>query len=306
MTAKEKANLLDSTIKQLYVDECRSISYIHRLLKIDRNTLSRHIKAKGYVQLNMDKKKIARFLKSYRERLISCIKNGYTKREICTIFKVGMIFLNKVIEYDEEIMNTKKNSRVNEPYVEIEGEIWKTVDGYPYYEASNLGRVRSINGIKKPSLNKLHNRYYISLVDGEGKTHNLILARVIAGLFCERPDEKCNTVNHKDGDTLNNKAENLEWVTQSDNNLHSYRVLNRKKSIGRKLPFVILYKDKYEFKTITAFSRFLMLSETQTRRWVFESPEKHDIKHIVTTIPKGSRAESPKHTDSRNEEGNKK
>ena len=88
-----------------------------------------------------------------------------------------------------------------------------------------------------------------------------------------------NTVNHKDGDVTNNKSENLEWVSQSENNIHSYDKLNRKKNVSKPLSFYILYKDCYKFKTVSAFARFINKSETQARRYLKE-PEKHDIKLI--------------------------
>lgn len=39
-------------------------------------------------------------------------------------------------------------------------------------------------------------------------------------------------INHKDGNRLNNHFSNLEQVTQSENMIHSFRVLKRKPSIG--------------------------------------------------------------------------
>ena len=46
--------------------------------------------------------------------------------------------------------------------------------------------------------------------------------RVIASIFCVRELGK-DFVNHIDGDKQNNDASNLEWVTRSENALHSFR-----------------------------------------------------------------------------------
>ena len=57
--------------------------------------------------------------------------------------------------------------------------------------------------------------------------------------------------------------------------------INRNIVRGKRYKFDrILYKDKYEFKTVAAFARFIGMSETQTRRYLDE-PEKHDIKLII-------------------------
>lgn len=293
MTMNKKAKMLDSAIRRLYVDECRSISYIHRLLGIDRQTLSKHIKEHDYHQFNKQEKKIKSFLRSYKERVISMIKEGKTNREICAACGVGHLFLKLVFEYDEDIQSTKKLSSTSGfyEYVEIVGEEWKSVDGYKGYEVSNMGRVRNMYGILQPIPNKITNRLYVSMTDSNGKRHNLILARVIAGAFCEGHTQETNTVNHKDGNFLNNKAENLEWVSQADNNLHAYRSLNRKVVRAGKINFTIKYKGKYMFKTITAFARFIGKSPTQAARWIYESPEEHEIEKIYkyhcNDYPKG-------------------
>lgn len=280
MLAKEKANLLKETIRKLYVDECRSISYINRLLQIDRHTLSIFIKENNFVQINQEKRKIDRFLKQNRDNLICKIKDGYTNKQICEFFHIGSVFYKKILDFDIELLNAKNNIAKEEfeTYIKIDGELWKPIMGYEDYEVSNCGRIRHNFKIMKPTLNQMHNRYYIGL-HKDNKRKNLILARVVAHAFCEGFSETNNTVNHKDGNTHNNNANNLEWVSQSDNNKHSYSVLKRSVNIAKPINYIILYKNKYTFKTVSAFAKFLGLSETQTRRRL-DNPSNFDIKKI--------------------------
>ena len=78
----------------------------------------------------------------------------------------------------------------------------------------------------------------------------------------------------------NNASDNLEWVSQSENNRHSYQVLKRKNCTKNKSDFKkVVYKGKYEFKTVAALARFIGKSETQTRRYL-ETPHKHDLEII--------------------------
>jgi len=60
-----------------------------------------------------------------------------------------------------------------------------------------------------------------------GKTHSV--HRLIAGAFCEKP-EGCDQVNHINGDKTDNRAENLEWVTMSQNHKHAFATGLRKPS----------------------------------------------------------------------------
>jgi hypothetical protein len=120
---------------------------------------------------------------------------------------------------------------------------------------------------------------YVTLYNGN-KAKNLQVAVLVAHAFVEGYDETHNTVNHKDGNVQNNVWTNLEWMSQSENNKHAYDKLNRTRVNFRKYHFKkIVYMNKYEFKTVAAFSRFIGKSPTQTRRYMDE-PEKHDIKLI--------------------------
>ena len=110
-------------------------------------------------------------------------------------------------------------------------EIWKTIVGYEeYYSVSNLGNVRrdkqssgAVSGrILKPSKNG-DGYNIVSLGNGTGniKTHKIsnLVTRAFLG---KKP--KGIVVNHIDGNKINDCIRNLEYVTQSQNVLHSYKL----------------------------------------------------------------------------------
>lgn len=111
-------------------------------------------------------------------------------------------------------------------------EEWRAVPGYEgQYEASNLGRVRSLtrtvkasnqfrecSGVRKGrvlSARKKRNGYLSVVLCGrEKKVHRLVAAAFFG--------ESSREVNHKDGDKENNRPENLEYATRGENVRHSY------------------------------------------------------------------------------------
>lgn len=103
-------------------------------------------------------------------------------------------------------------------------EIWERIKGFEDYEISNLGNVRSYN--KTPDIH-IHKSIHVNHTK-EGyevitltKTRKYLIHRLVAETFIPNPENK-KEVNHKDLNKQNNKADNLEWVSRSENMKHAY------------------------------------------------------------------------------------
>lgn len=121
---------------------------------------------------------------------------------------------------------------------DMEGEIWKDIEGYDgYYQISNLGRVKSLgrlmwrgyvyrmskDKIRKIKVNRIG---YIRLkLWLEGKFKTFSVHRLVALNFIDNPNKK-SVVNHIDSIRFNNNVKNLEWVSCLENICHGK--INRK------------------------------------------------------------------------------
>ena len=97
------------------------------------------------------------------------------------------------------------------------------IDGYEgRYMMTEGGGVYSLltNKILKTSLDK-DGYKRLSLRGVCGKRKTFTLHRLIAKIFIPNPENK-PCVNHIDGVKSNNRVDNLEWCTVSENTKHSY------------------------------------------------------------------------------------
>lgn len=67
----------------------------------------------------------------------------------------------------------------------------------------------------------------------DGKAHWFRLHRIVAKIFIPNLYDKPE-INHIDGDKTNNKIENLEWVTSSENKYHAFRIGLKEVTSGEK------------------------------------------------------------------------
>lgn len=107
-------------------------------------------------------------------------------------------------------------------------EEWRIIQDFPDYAVSNFGEVRRI----------IHGRIFVNrplapIEDKDGylsvclsrdnvqkikRIHHLVLEEFVGE---KTADKNCN---HIDGIKANNHLDNLEWVTQSENELHAHRI----------------------------------------------------------------------------------
>ncbi len=113
---------------------------------------------------------------------------------------------------------------------------WKRAANYPDYFVSDHGDVKKSDGsvCKQHKSPKGYARVYIK--NGGAGSSTVYVHRLVASTFIPNP-ENLPQVNHKNGKKDDNRVENIEWVTASDNVRHSYCVLGRQSgATGKSFP----------------------------------------------------------------------
>lgn len=119
-------------------------------------------------------------------------------------------------------------------------EIWKDIDWIEgasgNYKVSSLGSVMHLRcgEWKKMGIGKSRTAYKSTTI----VESNVSIHRLVAIAFIPNPENKPQ-VNHKNGNRFDNRVDNLEWVTPSENAQHGNRRFSNVRSLNQNVRKII-------------------------------------------------------------------
>lgn len=103
-------------------------------------------------------------------------------------------------------------------------ELFKIIKEFPQYQISNLGNIKNKSGKILTIGKRKSNSGYIQIrLSKNGKYYYRYLHRLLAETFIEN-NNKYRTINHIDGNKLNNKLSNLEWASDAQQQRHAFLI----------------------------------------------------------------------------------
>ena len=140
--------------------------------------------------------------------------------------------------------------------------MWRKIKGYKNFSVSDSGEVRNdaTSHILKPWI--ATGGYLNVALCENGNKETKRVHRLVAETFIPNSNSVLQ-VNHIDGDKHNNRADNLEWITKSENMNHAYRTGLQSKVHQGKVRSVICLNDGNFFNTISEASEHYGVSKSQ-------------------------------------------
>jgi hypothetical protein len=149
---------------------------------------------------------------------------------------------------------------------------WQPIPGFPGYEASDNGDIRSLKGktprILKPIPQK-DGYWYVFLYTPKSRP-KVYVQRAVLAAFCGEPPAG-QEARHLDGNRSDNRLENLAWGTPTDNceDKRRHGTLRRGETTGtHKLTpeAVLAIRQEYGTATLRALGKKHGVSHTAIRR----------------------------------------
>lgn len=142
----------------------------------------------------------------------------------------------------------------------------KNVAGFDGYLVDNLGNVYSQKRKKLiKRVLKIGRGYYRLGLWQNGICSYKAVHRLVAETFIPNPENK-SQVNHKNGIKTDNRVENLEWSTPSENTKHAYAVLGVRQKQGKSSPFS---KIVLQIKNNQVMAEYYGLKEAERQTGIF-------------------------------------
>ena len=169
-------------------------------------------------------------------------------------------------------------------------EIWRKIDGFDDYSVSTLGRIRNDKTGPIRKLQTYTKGYYSVRLNRK----NLLVHRLVAKAFVDNPERK-PVVDHLNGDRKDNRAENLRWVTTSENLLgygheqrcdfHRMGILAENVVTGERIRFVSKAECAKHFgcHRQSALKIDYLYKQREKANWIFRviKPHKSKVEDIV-------------------------
>ncbi|AFH59644.1 NUMOD4 domain-containing protein [Paenibacillus caseinilyticus] len=156
-----------------------------------------------------------------------------------------------------------RNNEVIEHQIEVfQNEEWLPIVGYEgFYEVSNLGRVKRLSNsgtCKEKILKPQFQRDGYKRVDlsKKGQKKRFPIHRLVASAFIPNPQNK-EQVNHQNGNKLDNRLDNLNWMTRKENIAHAHETGLVKKNENPVIATQLDTGEQRQFKSQKEASREL-------------------------------------------------
>lgn len=222
---KENPKFEISNKRQIRNKETNKLLKVSKMMKLDEKSYSMDKLMRLYFPENLPGE-IWKDIKDYEDFFEFSNMDRFRNKKTGNIMKQTLVVDRYIFSGSYKgkivIFSVENLKRLYFPEADLDGEIWKPAAlKFTQHEVSNMCRVRNIklNKILDGYINKQgYPEVYIPNSDGEKKS--IAIHLLVAATFLENDNPKA-VVNHKDGNKLNGKLDNLEYVTTRKNNQHA-------------------------------------------------------------------------------------